>query len=300
MAEPTTATLDAPSAPAAGQDALDAAIANFEATLPELQPRGSQPTEQTPGPADTPPVAEPPAPPEQPADKPAPEPGGSDDIDEDLDTSPEQPAGKPTSRMGRLRQQLTAAEDQARTIREQLQQVQAREQHALSQFVNLVLPDAEYRALEIKARNGDWEAKQKLDVADQWRGMAAPIADLAHRAVRQEFDQALADLRTLDGMDGDTHQKLLTAATPGEKLRLMHQAAFKAADSQHRERIAALEAEVQALKTNRAANGAQPASGGTPQAGGSGLSGLIGKNGQLTDDAMNLTPAEIRARFRAA
>jgi hypothetical protein len=298
MAEPTTATLDAPSAPAAGQDALDAAIANFEATLPELQPRGSQPSEQAPSPSDAP-STETAAPTEQPTgEQPVPEPDGSA-TDEDLDTSAPADKAKP-GRAKRIAEQLTAAEEKLRAKDLELQQHHFREQHALSQFVNLVLPEAEYRALEIKARNGDWEAKQKLDVADQWRGMAAPIADLAHRAVRQEFDRALADLRTLDGMDGDTHQKLLGAATPGEKLRLMHQAAFKAADSQHKERIAALEAEVQALKTNRAANGAQPASGGTPQAGGSGLSGLIGKNGQLTDDAMNLSPAEIRARFRAA
>jgi hypothetical protein len=101
-------------------------------------------------------------------------------------------------------------------------------------------------------------------------------------------------------MDGDTHQKLLSAATPGEKLRLMHQAAFKAADGMHKERIAALEAEVQALKTNRAASGAQPASGGSPSAARTGLAGMIGPDGLLTDEAEKLPWTEVNRRFGLA
>jgi hypothetical protein len=130
--------------------------------------------------------------------------------------------------------------------------------------------------------------------------MVAPIADLAHKASRQEFDQALAELRTLDGMDADSHQKLLQAQTPGEKLRLMHQVARKAAESEYRERIAALEADNQALKTNKASNGSQPANGGVPRNGQSGLAGVLGRDGLLTDEAMSWGPAEIKARFGVA
>lgn len=287
MAE-APATIDAPSA---STDGLDAAIAEMEQSISAAQ--------QTLTSADPAPSSQAVAPTEQPAATTAQEPGGDSDTDEDTETSTE--AGKPTSRMGRLRQQLTAADQRSRQLQEQLQATQQQQQQALREFVDLVLPDAQLETLRLQAESGDWDAKQRLDQARTWRRMVAPIADLAHRAAKQQFDAELAELRTLDGMDGDNHHRLLTAQTPGEQLRLMHQVAFKAADAQHKERIASLEAEVQALKTTRAANGSQPANGGVPGAGATGLAGLIDpKTGLLTDEAERLTPREIEARFGRA
>lgn len=194
---------------------------------------------------------------------------------------------KPGGRFARLREQLTTAETRAREYEQQLSQLSQREQHALAQFVNLVLPDSTFEALRVKAENGDWEAKQQIDQARQWRQMVAPIADLAQRAARQQFDAALADLRTLDGMDSDSHRKLLDAPTPGDKLKLAWQMAHKVASDASKERIAALEAEVATLKTNRTANGTQPASGGTRAATANGaMVGLIGADGLPTEEAI--------------
>ena len=82
-------------------------------------------------------------------------------------------------------------------------------------------------------------------------------------------------------------------------MRLMHQLARKAAETEFKERIAALEADNQSLRTTRASNGSQPATGGAPRNGASGLAGLVGRDGLLTDDALNLTPQQIRERFGA-
>jgi hypothetical protein len=283
-----------PSGPDAG---LDSAIAALEASIPELQGRGSN--QQTPTDS-APPAADRPAPTDQPAgEQPAQEAGTeSDDDDEGLDNQPVA-AGQKLSRTARIRQQLAQAEDRARQLEGHVQQREQEYRAALSQFVDLVLPDAQLEQLRIQAEGGDWEAKQRVDQARAWRRMVAPIADLSHKAARQEFDAALQELRTLDGMDSDSHQKLLQAQTPGEKLRLMHQLARKAAETEFKERIAALEADNQALKTNKASNGSQPATGGAPRNGASGLAGLVGRDGLLTDDALNLTPQQIRERFGA-
>jgi hypothetical protein len=204
----------------------------------------------------------------------------------DAEDSPTEQA-KPGGRFARLREQLTQAEDRARQYEQHVQQREAEYQGALRQFVDLVLPDATLEQLRVQAEGGDWEAKQRVDQARAWRRMVAPIANMAHQAARQEFDQALAELRTLDGMDADSHQKLLKAETPGEKLKLMHGLAYKAATAEHKERIAALEAEVQSLKTNRAANGSQPASGGGRANGTSGaLAGMFGPDGYPTEEAI--------------
>jgi hypothetical protein len=295
MADETQSIETTPAQPA-GQDGLDSAIASLEASIAEAQA-------QTPTADASQARSGQQAPPEQPAGDTAQEPGGTEESEEDEGLEPpsqEQP-GKPTSRMGRLRQQLSQAEQKARDAETRLQQRQAVEQHALRQFVDLVLPDAELEALRVKAENGDWEAKQRVDLARQWRQMAAPIADLAHQAARREFDLALDGMRTLDGMDGDSHQKLLTAPTPGDKLKLMWQLGKKLSDDSHKERIAELEQEVQALKTNKTANGSQPAAGGAPRNGTAiGLAGLIGPDGLLTDEAMRLSPAEVSARFGVA
>lgn len=288
MAEQTTTLEQA----AAGQDAgLDAAIAQMETTLfPSDAP--AAPAEQTPS---TPESGQQ-APTEQPADTTAQEPDGQDDESEDQASV--EPGQRPASRMGRLRAQLTQAEQKAREAETRLQQRQAFEQETLRRFVDLVLPDHELESLRVRAENGDWEAKQRVDLARQWRQMVTPIADMAHQAVAQQFNQALADLRTLDGMDGDAHQRLVQAATPGDKLKLMWQFGKKLSDDAHKERIAELEQEVQALRTNKTASGSQPASGGSPKNGTPvGLAGLVGRDGQLTDDGMNLTPAQIRERF---
>lgn len=298
MAEPTTATVDAP-APAAGQDGLDAAISAMEQ---QLFPAGGQAESQAPSQAD----ATPPAQPAQaPAEQPTPtgdvqELDGSDDIDEGTDQPADQGGTRP-SRSKRLAAQLTAAEQRALKAEQTLQQRQAAETEAVRQFVDLVLPDAQFEQLRMKAEGGDWEAKQQLDVARTWRRMAAPIADLAHKAVQQQFDAALGELRALDGMDGDGHQKLVQAGSPGEKLRLMWTLAKKASDDAHKERIASLEQEVQTLKTNRAANGAQPAHGGSPAQRLTGLAPLIDpKTGLLNEAAQNWGPDEIRAHFDGA
>lgn len=292
MAESPTATETAPST--SGPDAgLDAAIADLGAQIAQAQAQapvtnGAAPDSQAPAPT------------EQPTSTDVPEPGGDEDTEEGSE-NPQQP-GQPAkpSRSHRLAQQLTTAENESRTLKERLGQVDLQQRLALQQFVDLVLPDATLEALRVQAEGGDWEAKQRVDQARMWRRMVAPIADLAHRSARQQFDSELAALRTLDGMDGDSHQKLLSADSPGEKLRLMHQVAFKAADAIHKETIASLQAEIQALKTNRAANGTQPANGGRPGSGATGLAGLIGPDGLLTDEAMRLSSREIEARFGRA
>jgi hypothetical protein len=292
MADETTTTLDAPSA---GLDGLDAAISAMEQ---QFQAQTSPEPTQTPGDS---PNGQQAAPQEQPAEQPAQEPGGSDTDDEDLESTSSDEPVKPTSRMGRLRQQLTQAEQKAREAEGRLTQRQQAEAYALQQFVNLVLPDAELEALRVKAENGDWEAKQRVDLARQWRQMVTPIADLAHQAARREFDQALNGMRTLDGMDGDTHQKLLAAQSPGDKLKLMWQLGKKLSDDSHKERIAELEQEVQALKTNRAANGTQPASGGSPKNGTPlGFGAAVGRDGLLTEEAERMTEREFAARYLGA
>lgn len=208
------------------------------------------------------------------------------DVQEEGDEAP-----KPGGRFARLRDQLTQAEQRARQAEQQFQQRDQRDQQALNTFVNLVLTDAQFETLRIRAEGGDWEAKQQLDSARAWRQMAGPIHDVAQHAVKQEFDQALESMRTLDGMDSDGHQRLLSAATPGDKLKLAWQIARKSAETEHKERIAALEAEVASLKTNRAATGGQPAGGGNRASNGSAaLAGLLGPDGLPTEEAI------VRAR----
>jgi hypothetical protein len=224
------------------------------------------------------------APPSRPAD---PVQGDAQETDAE-DPTDTADAPKPGGRFAKIRAQLTQAEQRARDLEGHVQQRDQQYQMALRQFVDLVLPDAQLEQLRVQAEAGDWEAKQRVDTARAWRRMVAPIADLAHKAQRQEFDQALQDLRTLDGMDGDSHQRLLKAETPGEKLRLMHQLAYKAATAEHKERIAALEAEVHSLKTNKAANGSQPAAGGGRANGTSGaLAGWLGADGLPTEEAIS-------------
>jgi hypothetical protein len=295
LAEPTTATVDAPAAPPAGQDAVGAEIARLEASIPQLQRNGTAPQAPSPA-APAPPPSEPAAPPTQPTPPEGVlEPGGPEDTDEGPEPTVESGQARP-GRTKRLAQQLTAAENDARAARELLQQRQAQEADALRQFVDLVLPDAQFEQLRQQAEGGDWEAKQRLDTARTWRRMAAPIADLAHHAVAQQMDATLDELRTRHAWERETLDQL-KAAPPPQRLALIYDLARKASDEAHTERIRALETEVQSLKTTRAANGTQPASGGAPAAGTPGLSGLVGRNGLLTDEALNLSPAEIRARF---
>lgn len=275
MAESPTATVAeaAPPAPAsitslAELDVRMAAIkASPTAVADEASPvQGDAPSDQAPQPA-----------PDRPAE---PEQG---DVPEEGDG--EQP--KPGGRFARLRDQLTTAETRARDIEQQLHQRTASEQDAMRQFVDLVLPDATFEVLRQRAEGGDWEAKQQIDQARTWRRMVAPIADLAHRSAKQMFDAELAQLRTLDGMDGDTHQKLMGAPSPGEQLKLTWQLARKSADAEHRERISALEAEIATLKTNKAANGSQPAAGGGRASNGSAaLAGMLGSDGLPTEEAI--------------
>ena len=293
------AEAQSPEAPASGQDAVSAEIARLEATLPELNPQRTDTGEQSP--TQAPPSA--PATTEQPTPSTdVLEPDGAEHTDDEgPEPGTEQPQQQPTSRMGRLRQQLAQAEDRALQLQHQLQNRDNGHSQALREFVDLVLPDAQFEHLRVQAESGDWEAKQRLDQARAWRRMIVPVAETAHLSVQRQFDHALADLRTLDGMDAEAHQKVVGAQTPGEKLKMMWELARKVSDQQHKERISALETEVQSLKTNRAANGAQPATGGAPRTNGaSGLAGLVGKNGQLTDEAMQLTPQQIRERFGLA
>jgi hypothetical protein len=271
---------EAPTVPAPVTDspAPITSLADLDTRMAEIRAnpspeQGDQPPEQGQSTA-------PKSTPERPAEseqEDVPEPG---EEEPSADTAP-----KPGGRFARLREQLTTAEQKAREYESALTQRQQTEQMALRQFVNLVLPDAELEALRIRAEGGDWEAKQRVDLARQWRQMAAPIADLAHQAVNQQFNAALADLRTLDGMDGDTHKKLLDAASPGDKLKLAWQSAFKAAEQASKERIDALEAEVRTLKTNKAANGAQPAAGGG-RGNSSALAGWLGPDGLPTEEAI--------------
>lgn len=275
-APPAPAPVTDNSAPISSLADLDARMAEIRtgAGLPE---QGEQPQEEPrQGSAASTPE---PARPTESEQEDVPEPGEEEPSG---DTTP-----KPGGRFARLREQLTTAEQRARDLETHLTQRQQTEQMALRQFVNLVLPDAELEALRVRAENGDWEAKQRVDLARQWRQMAAPIADLAHQAARHEFDRALGELRTLDGMDGETHKKLIDAPSPGDKLKLAWQSAYKAAEAASKERIEALEAEVRSLKTNRAANGAQPAAGGGRAGTGSAaLAGWLGADGLPTEEAI--------------
>lgn len=292
-----TSTLDAPPAESAGPDAgLDQAIAELGATISAAQTQPQTPTTV----AGTPSTDTTSATSEQPADETAQEPGGQPSTDDERPETPEEEA-KPTSRMGRLRAQLTTAEETARAARAEKAQLEGVLNEGLQRFVNLVLPEEQFETLRQKAESGDWEAKQQLDVARTWRQMVAPVWDVAQRKARMDTSDAVAAMRTLDGMDADTHTKLSAATTPADQIKMAWQFGRKSADSEHKERIASLEAEVQALKTNKAANGSQPANGGSPQQiGGSGLAGLIGPDGLLTDEAERLSPAQIRARFGSA
>jgi hypothetical protein len=278
---------ESPVAEAAAEQAAPAPIASFADLDARMAEISGTPAPATPvgPPAQGEPARDQPTPPtpEKPAEA---EQADVQDEGEELAETEGAPP-KPGGRFARLREQLTTAETKAREYEQQLSQLSQREQHALAQFVNLVLPDSTFEALRVKAEGGDWEAKQQIDQARQWRQMVAPIADLAQRAARQQFDAALADLRTLDGMDGDSHRKLLDASTPGDKLKLAWQMAHKAASDASKERIAALEAEVATLKTNRTANGTQPASGGARAATANGaMVGLIGADGLPTEEAI--------------
>lgn len=280
MAEAPNATIDA-AAPAASTDAAQApltSMADLDARMAEIR--------ANPPPADTPPVQgdTPTAGQDQPDPSRPAEPAQGDVPDAD-DGATEQI--KPGGRFARLKEQLTAAEQETNNVRQQLVQRDSLLGEGLRQFVDLVLPDATYRQLEVAARNGDWEAKGKLDVADTWRRMVAPVWDTAQRAVKQQFDADLKDLRTLDGMDGETHRRLLEAGTPGEKIKAAWTLARKAAAAEHKERIEALEAEVATLKTNKAANGSQPAAGGGRAVNGSAaLAGWLGSDGLPTEEAI--------------
>ncbi|MPZ68603.1 MAG: hypothetical protein GEU71_03645 [Actinobacteria bacterium] len=285
MAEPgteqanTTETGPAPSQPSADPEAnLDAAMAqaleaiNAEAGE-ESQEGTSDQTDQT-GKA-TP-------------KEPDPE-SGEDEESQDEGATPE--GQKPPRRAApKLAEQLTQAEQRTREYHAQLQQRETADQQVLQQFSKLTGTDQELQDLTDRGLRGDDQAAERAQAMKEWRKVLPPLYRHAQSRVFGDFAQGFSELRTLEGMDGDTHQALMAEKSPLEAMKKMHQAGEKAARERLEGELQALRQEVKTLKAKGAANGRQPAAGGGQTSGTPAmLSRLLDpKTGLPTDEAEQL------------
>jgi hypothetical protein len=242
-----------------------------------------------------PPVPAPPSAPRR-------EPSSADQADADATGAPDDganPSAPPDPTLPPQQQQQWSRKDAPRLAQkvEELSRTNEQLQHrlgerertdagALVRFASLIRTPDDYRALELKARGGDWEAKQQLEVADAWREMAAPVFALAQqqaeqyvRQIEQAYKHDLHALSALDGIDDGTIKKVTDSRSPSETLRVLYDAGRKAEQG----RIAALETEISDLRRQLAARGAQPlgenGSAGAP----SSLKSLVRSDGTLDE-----------------
>jgi hypothetical protein len=288
----TSASQPAPVVASFGE--LDAAMANARAAATAQQAALEQPTPETPQPAPEdatatgPPAAATPA-----TDQPAPVEGAQEDGGEDQDLSADQQQpGKP-SRMGRLREQLTQADQRARDAEAKLEQRLAVDTTVRQKYAALLgTPDEKARleatiADPTTTTNDLNQARSRLGQMRQAQTELGPLYAAVEEDVFAGFVRGLDTLRTLDGMDDQAHQSLFKAKSGVEALRLMHGVGRKAAEDEFKGEIASLKAQVSDLKTKQAATGAQPAgAGGRTPGGTNGLAGLLGADGLPTEEAI--------------
>lgn len=257
---------------------------------------------------------------ETPQETPAATPEDEDDEDEATPSTPAQaeepetpedgasdePADQPAPQYTSRRAAAKAAEKLAKDLddlsrqHEDLKQRHTAQEtlanQSLSTFESLTLPEAEYRALQRQAINGDADARDKLTIADFWRQAAAPVYERARREATQTYWD-LTPLRALDGVDEATYQSVKNAPSFADAVKAVHAAAAKAAAAKETAKVRKLEAEIASLRTRQTTNGVQPAAGGGGRATRNGLDALLGPDGLPTDEAERLSEAELRARL---
>ena len=191
----------------------------------------------------------------------APEDGTDASAPPDPNAPPKQWSRKDAPRLAQRVEELSKTNDELRGKQAEREQA---DQAALVQFARLIKTPDEYRALELRARDGDFEARQELEVADAWRQMATPLFSLARQQadhyvaqVEQAYKADLHKLTTLDGVDEATMQKITASRTPGETLRVLYDAGRAAEKAESKGRITALETEIADLRRQILARGPQ-------------------------------------------
>lgn len=270
-------------------DGLDAAMASARQAATEQQAAietGESGAQERPAATSTP-TAEA-ATPVQPAESTAPEEG-----DEDQETPADQQIpGKP-SRMGRLREQLTQADQRAREADAKLQERLAVEVKVRQKWAGLLGTPEERGQLEAVLANPASPATEVNQARSRLAQMKTAQSELAplYAAIEEDvfagFTRGLDALRTLDGMDDAAHQALFKATSGVEALKLIHGVGKKAAEDEYKGELASLKAQVSDLRTKLAAAGVQPAgAGGRTPGGANGLAGLLDERGLPTEDAI--------------
>lgn len=270
-------------------DGLDAAMAAARQTAAAAESTNGTVSDAPEGAAAVPPPAT--------QTTPAP-PASDDDAQEGEDEGLAPPTADPNlpvkpSRMGRLREQLTQADQRAREAEAKMNERLGADFKVRQKYAALLGTDQEKAQLEAVLANQASptfevnQARTRLAQMHQAREELTPLYTAVEQDVFAGFVRGLEQLRTLDGMTDDQHQALYKAPNGVEALKLMHSIGQKAAADDAKGEIASLKAQVSALQTKLAANGRQPAPGGGLTPGGSTqLAGLLGADGLPTEEAI--------------
>ena len=283
-AEPQT-TASQPAPVVTSMESLDAAMA--AARQSATQQQAEIDSGDTPGAQERTPAAGSPA-----TDQPAAE-AALEDGDEGQDAGADQAQPGRPSRMGRLREQLTQAEQAKREAEQRWQERAAADNLVRQKYAALIGTPEERQQLEAIIANAATpyaelnQARGRLAQMRQAQEELVPIYTAIEKDVFAAFTRGLEGLRTLDGMDEQAHQSLFKAPSGVEALKLMHGIGRKAAEEEYKGEIASLKAEVSALKTKLSATGPRPANGAGLAAGDtSTLAGLLGADGLPTEEAI--------------
>jgi hypothetical protein len=213
--------------------------------------------------------------------------------EDDEGSSPADQPGKP-SRMGRLREQLTQAEQAKRDIEARLNERTGADLVVRQKYAALLGTEQEKQQLVNVLANPNatsWEhtqARQRIAQMNQAAQELSPLYEAVQQDVFAHFAKGMESLRSLDGMDEAAHQSLFKAPSGVEALKLAHGIGQRAAEEQFKGEVASLKATVSDLKRKLAAAGTQPASGGGLAPGtANGLAGLLGSDGYPTEAAIN-------------
>lgn len=275
-------------------DGLDAAMASAKATAVAESTDSTSALERSPAIAASEPAT---------SAQPAADAALEGDDEGETPAAPGQPA-KP-SRMGRLHEQLTAAEQRTRDAEAQLQQRMAQDAQVADKYRGLLgTPEERARLNAVMASPTTPaselnQARARIAQMNQAGQELSPLRAEVEASVLQHFTRGMETLRTLDGMDEQAHQSLFKAPSGVEALKLMHGIGAKAAEEKFKGEVADLKQQLKDTKRQLAAGGSQPArAGGLAPNGSTALAGLLGADGLPTEEAIAMARrGELRTRF---
>jgi hypothetical protein len=289
---PEAATVQAPPDSPPGVSALD----QIDALMSEARTRVDSPdyAAETPPPPTVEPVTPEPAaeePPVTPADGLPPE---APETSEEAVSQPTDPPQKAPSRReaGRLQEQLLAADTTNRELREQLAARTAVDTQVRSKYGEKLGSPAEKAQLDATLANPNASfqdvdhARGRLAEMKTANDELAPIYQSIEQDVFASFSRGINELRTLDGMDEQSHAALFKATSGVQAMRQMYDIGRKAATADAAGEIKGLKASLSELRTKQTAHGSQPAGGSGTNAPSSSMAGMIGADGLPTDEAI--------------